>query len=282
MLMVKIALFILGICLGSFVNALVWRLHESSKELKKRTPDKKYLTQLSITKGRSICPNCKHQLSYADLVPILSWLYLRGKCRYCAKPISIQYPVVELATGLLFLLSYIWWPNHFSDSQKVAFGLWLVTLTGLVALFVYDLKWKLLPTKIIYFLTLPALIYAAITVFSASEPLKALLNVILAVLIGGGIFYLIFQLSQGKWIGGGDVRLGWLLGLLAGTAANSFLFIFIGALLGSLLSVPLLASGKMKKSTVIPFGPFLIVGIFIVVLFGGHITNWYQNTIVSL
>src|SRR4051812_47403609 len=97
----------LGLCAGSFVNALVWRIHEQTKSTKLKAKDKK---NLSIINGRSICPACKHNLAWYDLIPVVSWLVLRGKCRHCAKPISTQYPLVELICGLVFAVSYIFWP----------------------------------------------------------------------------------------------------------------------------------------------------------------------------
>src|SRR5690242_7308270 len=106
-----IGLVVLGLCLGSFVNALVWRLHEQ-EELKIAKPKgwRKRLRELSIMRGRSMCPHCRYQLAVVDLVPVVSWLSLRGKCRYCSKPIGWQYPVVEAGVAVLFALSYVWWP----------------------------------------------------------------------------------------------------------------------------------------------------------------------------
>ncbi len=107
---------------------------------------------------------------------------------------------------------------------------------------------------------------------------RALLETVLAVAVGGGIFYVLFQVSSGKWIGGGDVKLGWLLGLTVATPARSMLFIFIAALLGSLASLPLLATKRLQRNSTIPFGPFLIIGAIIVQLFGHTILLWYQRT----
>src|SRR5262249_1980791 len=151
------------------------------------------------------------------------------------------------------------------------FVLWLGLLTGLVALAVYDLHWFLLPDRIVYPLTVIAFVYAILAIAVSDQPATAVGLTALAVIIGGGVFYLIFQVSKGKWIGGGDVKLGWLLGLVAGTPAKAVLFIFLGSVLGSLVSLPLLASGRLKRTSVIPFGPFLIAGGALTVLFGGDI-----------
>jgi prepilin signal peptidase PulO-like enzyme (type II secretory pathway) len=279
--MIIAVLVVFGLCLGSFINALVWRLHEQAKETGKDKPDKKYLNSLSIGRGRSMCPVCKHELGAKDLVPLLSWLGLKGKCRYCRKPISGQYPLVEAATAAGFVASYIWWPVPLQGWQIAVFVLWLALLAGLVALLVYDLRWLLLPNRIIYPLGFIAAVQAVIIISIADKPLTALLNTALGVAVGGGIFYVLFQVSEGKWIGGGDVKLGWLLGLLAATPARSLLFIFIAALSGSLVSLPLLANGRLKRTSTIPFGPFLIIGAIIVQLFGVNILHWYQTTFIT-
>lgn len=272
--MIILALLVLGLCLGSFVNALVWRVHEQMAAEKA----KKGAQGPSIVKGRSMCPSCRHELAPKDLVPVLSWLALRGKCRYCGKPISAQYPLVELLTALLFAALYVWWPVPFTDAQTAIFTLWLVLATGFMALIVYDIRWTMLPDRILYPLSCVAALIAIIAAAAADKPAIAALNTLLAVIVGGGVFYVLFQVSKGKWIGGGDVKLGWMLGLVAATPGRSVLFIFLAALLGSLVSVPLLFTNRMKRTSVIPFGPFLIIAAIIVQLFGHTMLSWYQRT----
>jgi leader peptidase (prepilin peptidase) / N-methyltransferase len=281
MLMIVVLLVVVGLCLGSFVNALIWRLHEQDVAGSKKRPDKKYLAQLSIIRGRSMCSACHHSLAAKDLIPVVSWLMLRGKCRYCRKPITDN-PLIELCMPLLFVASYLWWPVILQGWQWGIFAVWLTTLAGLVALVVYDVRWLLLPNRIIYPLMALAGLGALIAILTAGSPWRALLNCVAAVAVGGGIFYLLFQVSGGKWIGGGDVRLGWLLGLVVATPARSLLFIFFAALGGSLVSLPLLMEGRLKRSSVIPFGPFLIAGAILVQLFGGNILTWYQHVFLGL
>jgi prepilin signal peptidase PulO-like enzyme (type II secretory pathway) len=278
--MIIAILVVVGLCLGSFVNALVWRLHEQEAQ-KGRKDDGKYQQRLSVATGRSMCTNCRHELAAKDLLPVISWLALRGKCRYCGKPISAQYPIVELATAALFAALYIWWPVPFTTAQTVIFILWLALATGFMALIVCDLRWMLLPNRIMRPLGFIAAAIAVISVATAFRPATALLSTVLAVLVGGGIFYGLFQISKGKWIGGGDVKLGWLLGLIAATPARSMLLIFIAAFLGSLVSIPFLATKRMKHTSILPFGPFLIVAAIIVQLFGHTIIFWYQRTFLT-
>jgi prepilin signal peptidase PulO-like enzyme (type II secretory pathway) len=279
--MIIVVLAVVGLCMGSFVNALTWRIHEQHHENSKKKPSKEYLKKLSISTGRSICPHCKHELTANDLVPIFSWLSLGGKCRYCKEPISVQYPLVELGTALLFIASYIWWPTTIKGLEVAIFAAWLILLIGLVALMVYDLRWFLLPNRLIYPLSFVAALMALLSIINANRPVTALLNVFLAVIVGGGVFYILFQLSAGKWIGGGDVRLGWLLGLVAGTAGRSVMFIFLGSVIGTVASLPLLASHRLKRDSVIPFGPLLIVGLIITQLFGTSIMHYYRNHLLN-
>lgn len=285
--MIIVALFVVGLALGSFVNALVWRVHEQEeleahvKGKKAKKGDKNYAERLSIAKGRSMCTHCKHELGSKDLIPVISWLSLGGKCRYCHKSIGIQYPLVELSTALLFVASYVWWPSIFGNTQYVLLGLWLALLVGYMALLVYDLRWYILPDRIVAPLAGIAGGYAVVSIATAYRPMSALLNVLLAVIVGGGIFYALYQVSGGKWIGGGDVKLGWVLGLVLGTPARAFLMIFLAALLGSLVSLPLLMTKKVKRESVIPFGPFLIVAAIIVQLFGHSILHWYQINVIG-
>ena len=277
--MIIAMLVVLGLCFGSFDNALVWRLRELSKPKKQRVASD---TELSIAKGRSMCPDCQHTLAWYDLVPVLSWLSVAGKCRYCHKYISVQYPLVELATAGLFVLSYHYWPAPIEGSQLAVFVIWLALLVGLMALFLYDLRWLLLPNKLVYPITGLAIAFSFLGIASAVDPARAALNTFLAVVVGSGLFYVLFQVSDGKWIGGGDVKLGWIFGLVVASPLSSFLVIFIAALLGSIVSVPLLVTKRLKKTSVIPFGPFLIFATILVQLFGAAMLAWYQRLFLSI
>jgi prepilin signal peptidase PulO-like enzyme (type II secretory pathway) len=282
--MVYVVLAILGLCLGSFVNALVWRLHEQSKESREQRAENKQ--KLSVLKGRSMCPHCGHILAAKDLIPVLSWIGLKGKCRYCAKPISWQYPVVELLTAALFVFSYTYWPyfqgTTLENEGVVLFIFWLVFLAGFVALAVYDLRWFLLPDKITYTLIGLALVQVLLVVFWFDGGLGALKDVSLSLVVGGGIFYALFQLSGGRWIGGGDVKLGALIGLILGQPQLSLLMIFVASVLGSVVSVPMLLTGHAKRDTHLPFGPFLILATIIVRLFGLSLITWYKRQALGL
>lgn len=221
-----------------------------------------------------MCVDCGHTLTVRDLVPVLSWVALHGKCRYCKKPVSWQYPLIELATALLFMVSYVLWPNQLNGWEIAAFAAWLACIVGFMALIVYDLRWLLLPNKIIFPLYGAAAVFVLARTFGEMS-FQPVVQAAAGVAIGGGIFYLLFQISGGKWIGGGDVKLGFLLGALVGGPLPAFLLLFTASVLGSLLAVPLLIAGKAGRRTRIPFGPFLITGAIVTQLFGTDIIRWY-------
>lgn len=270
--MMVAVLAVFGLCMGSFVNALVYRLRR--QEIDSKTSEK-----YSILKGRSICPDCKHTLSAKDLIPVFSWLALSGRCRYCKKPISPQYPLVETATAIAFVLSYIYWPQELTGAHILDFLVWLGLLTGLIALAVYDTRWMILPNKIIF--PMFTIVAGSILIQSIlSSDYHLLITAATGAVVGGGIFYILFQISGGQWIGGGDVKLGFLLGAITGGPALAFLMLFLASLLGSIFSVPIILKKRLGSKAKIAFGPFLILSTVIVVLFGEKIIEQYNNLLM--
>ncbi len=224
-----------------------------------------------------MCPNCKHKLRAVDLIPVFSWIMLRGKCRYCRKPISAQYPIVELLTLLLFIASYFFWPIAFHKQGIADLVIWLLILVNLIALAVYDIRWLILSNRIMYILYGLVGLQFLVTIIFFDGRLHFILNSLFGLLIGGGVFYILFQVSSGKWIGGGDVKLGAVLGIYLGSALDAVLMIFFASVLGSLFSIPMLATGKVNRKTLIPYGPFLILATIILRLFGGTISSWLKT-----
>lgn len=279
--MIIFALGVLGLVLGSFVNAWVWRWHEQAElAAKKGKQNTRRLRALSIAKGRSMCPDCGHELAAKDLVPVISWVSLKGKCRYCHKPISPQYPAVELCTAALFAVSYALWPYGFHGVWLLQFVLWLGFMVVFMALAVYDLRWYILPDRIV----LPLVLVTAAEVIVTAiwqRSFAALWQPAVGALIIFGLFWILFQVSGGKWIGGGDVKLALALGLLAATPAKAFLVIFAASLLGTLVSLPVLVQGKQSFKLHIPFGPYLLAATVVVVLYGSHVINWYRTLLLG-
>ncbi|HSW99821.1 MAG TPA: prepilin peptidase [Patescibacteria group bacterium] len=259
--MIIAILLILGLCFGSFVNAFVWRLHEGR----------------DWVSGRSECPNCHHQLGSKDLVPVFSWLWLRGKCRYCHKAIPDS-PFVELIVPALFVLSYAVWSSELRGVGLFQFILWLVFLVAFVALALYDLRWFILPDKLVF-----PLIGLAIVWVLGSWALGGSWHSVAGSFVGMaiilGLFLGLYQISAGKWIGFGDVKLAIVLGLLAGGAMQACLLLFFASFLGVIISTPLIIAGKASRKSKLPFGPLLLMGMVLVQLFGANVISAYTRAL---
>lgn len=280
--MIFVFVCVLGLCLGSFINALVWRLREV-KNIKQKAATTKQnaqhaLDKLSITKGRSMCTHCGHQLAAKDLVPVLSWVYLQGKCRYCKKTIE-DTPTAELLGLSLFGVSYLVWPYEFTAVGVGLFVLWLAASVCMIALAVYDARWYELPTKLILPLTVLALVFAGLLVQQHGASLHDVLTVLGGVLALWGLFRLLYAISNGAWIGFGDVRLAVPLALLAGSPVQVMLLLFVASLVGTLAAVPLLIRGTKNTKAQLPFGPYLIAGCIVSVLWGEALISWLETGI---
>lgn len=250
-----------GAIFGSFAGAMAWRLKESKKTVN----------------DRSECEKCHHKLGVADLLPVLSWLMLRGRCRYCRKPIGRLSLVIELLTGLAFLLSFLFWPYGFGALLPfVVFGLWLICLVILSVLFVYDWRWGLLPNKLIY-----PLIFVSLAFFVGKMLLDQVavaswpLEILLGLLPITGVYGVLYLVSKGDWVGDGDVRLGVAIGLLLGWQ-GAWLVLILSNLLGFLYVLPGLMSHKLSPRSRVPFGPFLIVATCITMFFGDNLVDYYM------
>lgn len=249
---------ILGLIIGSFLNVVIFR----------------YKTGRTFG-GRSGCLSCGYQLKWYDLIPIVSWLSLKGRCRKCAAFISWQYPLVEFGTALLFVLllkKLLFLNLTFSFSPLIlAFILawWGLLFSLLIVIFVYDWRHKIIPNFLVYTFAILSFIQALVLNFSQNSlSTEGVWN-----LLAGPILFLPFFslwfVSSGKWIGLGDGKLalgiGWFLGFIAGLSA-----IISAFWLGALWAIFLMFIDRLSKTprhitmkTEVPFGPFLIFGIFL-------------------
>lgn len=275
--MIILILAVFGLILGSFVNALVWRFHKQAELIEKgHKKGQPTAEQLSMVKGRSMCSHCHHELAVKDLIPLFSWLWLRGRCRYCKVKIEDS-PLIELTLPVLFVVSYLAWPHSFSGVGLYLFCFWLVFLVGFMALAAYDLRWYLLPDRIVFPLVGLALVQIIGQVAFFGGGWAVITGAIWGVLIASGIFYVLNLVSKGEWIGGGDVKLGIVLGLLVGGPLNAMLVLFIASLLGTLVALPLMITGKAGRTSRLPFGPYLLAATFIVVLWGSWLIDTYNG-----
>lgn len=280
-----VILTVLGLMFGSFAGATVWRLRAwqlvqdkaegeevSSIEYKKLLP----LTKASIRTDRSRCLHCGHTLAWYDLLPLVSWVGLRGKCRYCHAKIGWFEPLMEIGVAAFFILSYALWPSSLDTTVAgFQFILWLVSGVLLAILFAYDLKWFLLPDVIVFPLVAVGVLMAGAELITAAQPVATLVNIAGSVTILSGLYYILHKVSKGQWIGFGDVKLGLALGLLLGDWQLAFIALFAANFIGCLIVIPGMLSGKLTRTTRIPFGPLLIIGAIVAMIWGPLLIDAY-------
>lgn len=278
-------LVVFGLMLGSFAGATVWRLRAQQlvedKAEGEKIDAKEYKTLLPLTKStirtdRSRCLHCGHTLAWYDLLPLVSWLSLRGKCRYCHAKIGWFEPLMELGVAAFFVVSYVAWPVSIDSTLAIFhFVLWLIGGVMLAILFAYDLKWFLLPDIIVFPLVAIGAIMAGIQVATAPGVVGALINVAGSVAILSGLYYVLHKISKGQWIGFGDVKLGLALGLLLADWQLAFIALFAANLIGCLIVIPGMLAGKLTRTTRVPFGPLLILGTIFAMLWGPSLVIAY-------
>jgi prepilin signal peptidase PulO-like enzyme (type II secretory pathway) len=262
-------IFIFGLAVGSFLNCIIYRLQKEESFLLKR----------------SYCPNCKKALGWQDLIPVLSFVFLKGKCRYCQRPISWQYPLVELVTGILFV--FIAWnqliinpigipSGSYGASNFLNFFYLLIVACFLIIIFVSDLRYYIIPDKIIYPAIGLALIYNIFLFFILHSSFWAFLNPLLSAILASAFFLAIVLISRGKWMGWGDPKLAFFMGLLLGFP-KIIVALFLAFLIGAIMGVGLILTGKKTLKSEVPFGPFLVVGTVIALFYGKTIIEWYLH-----
>ncbi len=286
---VYLALALLGLVFGSFAGASVWRLRARQLETDKSDGEHvdkaeyehlKKLTKKSIVSDRSQCLNCSYLLRWYDLIPLLSWLLLGGRCRKCHKPIGYFEPLIEIAVATFFVLSYAFWPYHLDNYLEITrLVLWLISGVGLAVLFAYDKKWSLLPDKINFAIISIGAMNALVVVLLVPDKISALLSLLGAIFILSGIYYVIYLISRGMWIGFGDIKLGLGLALLLADWRLAFIALFAANLIGCLIVLPAMAIGKLKRGSHVPFGPLLIAGFVFAGLAGNYIISLYFSSL---
>lgn len=247
-------IFLFGLAIGSFLNVIIYRLANGG----------------SIAFDRSRCPHCGHALSWYELIPLVSFALQGGRCRQCRARISLQYPIVEVTTGLLFLFIYQFLPAYY---HGVEMGYLFFVFSALLVIFVFDLAYYIIPNAVIYPLTL---VVVAHGVWGKGFFLPE--YAVVSALGVSGFFLVLYLLSRGTWIGFGDVKFGVFMGLFLGfplVAVAWFFSYFLGAIIGGVL----IALKRKGLKNEIPFGPFLIAGTGIAYFFGFSIIQWYFSLI---
>jgi leader peptidase (prepilin peptidase) / N-methyltransferase len=239
-----------GTSVGSFLNCLIYRLSVNEKP-----------------EGRSYCPKCKHQLSYKDLVPVFSYIFLLGKCRYCKKKISLEYPIVELLTGIFFLSIFL--------TAGISFEMiyLLIVAFFLILIFVYDLKHYIIPdfsTFSLIGVSLGYLLYISIL----ENNLFLLYSSLLSAFFVFFFFFSLFYFTKGKGMGFGDVKFVIFMGLFLGFP-KIIIGLFLSFFLGAIIGIGLILMKRKKMKSQLPFAPFLIIGTVIAYFYGERIIDIY-------
>jgi leader peptidase (prepilin peptidase)/N-methyltransferase len=252
----SIFVLVLGLIIGSFSNVCIYRIPRNE----------------SLIRPGSHCPKCNQPIKFYDNIPLVSFIILKGKCRYCKEKISWQYPLVEFLTAVLYLLLFL------------RYGLQLVTFvymffcSALIIITFIDLKENIIPDV----LSLPLLLLG----FLMSFFLKNLspINSLLGILAGGGVLLLVAILGsflfKKEAMGGGDIKLAAMVGAFLGwqlTLLSLFLSFFTGAIIGIVILIK-----NKGESDPIPFGPFIALGTIIALFFGNSIINWYLSLVIHL
>lgn len=291
-LIILLGIFILGAALGSFAVATVWRLRALQLKADKTAGEhlnkaevafSNKFTQSFGLNDHSVCLHCDYRLRWFDLIPVISWILLRGKCRKCRKNIGYSEIIAEIGMGLVFVLSYAFWPlGTDTITGIVTLVLWAIMLVLLCIHFFYDLKWQLLPDRITTIFFAVAAVYWAIG--WATNPLATTSSIAIDTAVSlavlPGFYGLLYLVSKGNWIGLGDVKMLIPMALVLMSWQNSFLLLFLSNFIGCLVLLPAMLSKKVARGAHIPFGPFLIVGFVLVVLWGSAIMDVYLRNIL--
>jgi leader peptidase (prepilin peptidase)/N-methyltransferase len=261
---------IFGLIFGSFGSVIAYRIPK--RILREESGERDEVAEESILKGRSKCPNCGHTITAIENIPVISYMLQRGRCKNCGVGISVRYPIIELVTGLLFALA-AWKFELTLEAFLFAALFWvLVVLTQI------DLEYRLLPDRIVYPTFVLGWVGLAVAALLDDSPDRLIDAAVGAVVFGGFFFVVAFLYPAG--MGGGDVKLAFVLGTFLGyfdaigvVLVGMFLAFLIGAVVGVVL---MLFSGRGRKSMV-PFGPFLALGTVLAIFVGRPIADWYTG-----
>lgn len=257
MFLIYAAVFLGALVIGSFLNCLIWRLYKNETIL-----------------GRSYCPRCRRTIHFYDNIPLLSFILLRGRCRFCRKKISWIYPLVELATAGLFLLAF-----HFNlvgdwSWPKLAADLVLISL--LIIIFVFDSRWYLVPINVLVF---GGLFFLLFDLFSGYSLWSILLALVLGVSFFAGQYFFTLLVMKKPGIGEGDIWLGGFFALVFPALDHLIAFLFLTYLIGGFVSLILMATGFKKLYSKLPLGLFLSPAALIILFWGDKLITWYLNLI---
>ena len=250
-LIFSIFVVLIGLIIGSFLNCLIWRLYQDES-----------------MGGRSYCPKCRHQINWYDNIPVLSFVILKGKCRNCHRKISWQYPLVEIATSVLFLLIFL---NDYNSAQLSLLLIrdWLMIIT-LMIVFVYDWRWQLIPMTVIWPMSA---VFFFLNIFLG----VSWVSLLIAGAVSAAFFLVQYILTRKKGLGEGDIWLFLLLGLGFPSFFQLLLILISSYSIGAFVGIFLMILKKESAKSKIALGPFLAAGAIITLIWGTQIIAWYTS-----
>jgi len=250
--LIEVSIFIFGLCIGSFLNVCIYRLPASK----------------SIVHPRSMCSNCGTLIAAYDNIPVLSYLWLKGRCRHCRIKISMRYPIVELLGGLFALATY------FKFGLTIEALVYYLFFAALLVVTFIDLDHRIIPNVI----TLPGIPIGFAASFAL--PTTTYKEALLGILIGGGSLFLVAWIysliTKKEGMGGGDIKLLAMMGAIVGWQGVLFT-IFLASLVGTLAGLAVILQSRSGMKLAVPFGPFLSIGSITYIFFGAPLIAWYFN-----
>jgi len=260
-ILLAIVLFVVGAVMGSFACCQAWRLHLAETKKKKEVVGSRW----------SVCLDCGYRLKWYDNIPVVSWIWLRGRCRKCGKKIGWWEIASEVWLGAVFVMFGLWFYFGFDGGVGAGemarywlqAGLVAALLTGLAVLLVSDARWGRLPVRYLTFCTACAMLYVATREWGGFG-VSQIWGYLGALLMLPGLYYLLYKISGEKWVGSGDWLLALPIALVLGNFWLAFFCLFAANLLGCLAMVPIMMVRKKNMETRVPFGPFLVAGFVVV------------------
>ena len=256
--------FVFGTVIGSFLNVLIYRLPQG----------------MDFKKGSSICTSCKHELNWKDLFPLFSWLFLRGKCRYCKAPISARYPIVEALNGVSYVLAYLFLCGGTAiEGLNLKLVGYMIMMSALIVVSWIDFEHQIIPDSMWIAIFVGGLFIVGDALITGEFSKEWIISRIIGLFAVSGLFFIIAFVTQGRAMGGGDIKLMAAVGFVLGWKAV-IIALFMSAVLGVLFSVGRLIFAKKEMKGVIPFGPFLAMGSAICAFVGEWIFDSYLNLFI--
>ena len=255
--------FAFGLCFGSFLNVIVYRLP----------------LKMSVVTPPSSCPACKNRLGFFELIPLLGFFLLRGRCRHCGVKISVRYPLVELLTALLFLIVFY----HFGFSFQALF--FLILLYILFAITLIDFEHRIVPNSLVaagiscaVIFHLPAIVNYFIQIPGSLLLTTTPLDALAGMLVGAGLMLIIILASRGG-MGAGDMKLLGMIGLFVGLRGVAVVML-VGFIFGALVGIFLMIIGRAKRKDALPFAPYLALATVVEVFWGQALWSWYLKLLI--